>query len=204
MNRKRLIVGVAIFVIVAFITLCGLGVQWWRKNRQPQAHQRLPISDLVYCNSQNLKPCIVSFGLDADGKMLVNLLIPASPYPDFYLTITNTSATNKYKCQPVKDFPTNIYCTGSEMYPGETLQFTLFSTADNSVLAEGKFAIIGLLLSTPVGEITTTLPTTEVAGTIETPTPLLLEILTPIPTQPISISPTPTELTPSYPNPSYP
>jgi len=193
-----LIIGVAILITAVFITLCGFGIQWWRKNHQPQAHQRQLISSLAYCDSNDAKPCIVSFSVDADGNMLVSLLIPDSSYPDFYLTISTDNGLNKYKCQRVKNFPTNVTCTGTEMYPGTALKFTLISIKDDIVLAEGTFAIIGLLLPNPDAETTATLTT-------ESPTPILLEILTPLAIQPFSRIPTPTELTPSYPNPtSYP
>jgi len=202
-NRKRLIIGVAIFIFitVVLITLCGLGVQWWRKNHQPQAHQRQLISSLTYCGSSDIKPCIVSFSIDADGNMLVSLLTPDASYPDFYLTISaDNNGINNYKCQKIKDFPTNVTCTGTEMYPGATLQFTLISLEDNTVLAEGKFAIIGLMLPNPSGETTETPSGTKTIEPIASPTPGLIEILTPLPTKPTS-----TALTPSYPNPtSYP
>ena len=206
MNRKRLIIGAAIFIVLVFLVSAGFGIRWWRKNHQPQAHQRLIVTNLAYCNSNDIKPCVESFSVDADDNMLVNLLMPDSSYPDFYLTISNDTTVNKYECQKVKDFPTNIYCTGEEMYPGEALQFTLVSIEDDTVLAKGKFAIIGLLLPNPSEEVTETPAATETSLATETmeltesPTPILLEILTPIPTRPFSVTPTPTKATPSYPN----
>jgi len=200
-NRKGLIVGALILLcLFGFLLIAGIGFLWFRsKETTPQTHQRLLIAELTYCNTDNPKPCIVSFSHETDGNMLVNMLT-SSDYPNFYLTISNGDTENKYPCQQVKDFPNNIYCTGNEMYPGETLQFKLLSNEDNTVLAEGKFAIIGLLLSTPATETTATALTT----TNETVTPNTFEILTPIATNSISITSTPTALTPSYPNTSYP
>jgi len=198
-NRKRLIIGIVIALALVCITLSIVGVSWWRKYHQPKAYQRTLVSRLVYCSSDNLKPCIESFSIDADGNMLVNLLVPDSSYPDFYLTISDASTTNRYECQQVKDFPTNIYCTGMEMYPGATLQFTLIALKDDNVLAEGKFAIIGLQLPNPQEEFTATPSLTEAPAMteapIETPTPFIIEIFTPLPNA---------SSTPSYPNPSYP
>lgn len=205
MNRKRLIIGVAILIAAVLITICAFGIQWWRKNHQPQAHQRQLVASLAYCDSNDTKPCIVSFSVDADGNMLVSLLTPDASYPDFYLTISADNVVNNYKCQKVKDFPTNITCTGTEMYPGTMLQFTLLSIKDDTVLAEGKFAIIGLMLPNPNGEATETPSGTETIEPAESPTAILLEILTPLPTKPFGVTPTLTTLTPSYPNPtSYP
>jgi hypothetical protein len=149
--------------------------------------------------------------VDADGKMLVSLLTPTSSYPDFYLTIGNDTITNKYECQKVEEFPTHVYCTGAEMYPGEALQFTLISMADDTVLAEGRFAIIGLLLFNPNVEATKTPTLTETVIDIETVQPtetstaILFQTLTPSPTIRPWITSTPTQSPPSYPNPtSYP
>ncbi len=185
-------------VVLVVLALAGVSLLWSRLKTQPQAQKRALISELVYCNSNNLKPCIVSFSMDADGNMLVNLLTPAASYSDFYLTISNASVENRYECQPVDDFPTHIYCTGSEMYPGETLQFTLFSTEDDTVLAEGAFAIIGVLLPNPEEEITETPTATGILKATESPTPFLLEILTPV-----AATATPTPTTPAYPNPTF-
>lgn len=202
-NRKKLIAGLAILAVLIILVSAGAGFLLTRLKKQPQAHQRLLVSNLGYCNSNNLKPCIVSFGLDADGSMLVNLLAPAA-YPDFYLTIGDVNVVNKYECQQAADFPTNVHCTGTEMYPGTALQFSLVSIKDDTVLAEGNFAIIGLLLPNPEEEATATPLATETFEPIETPTAFLLEIFTPLPTPGTPILITPSYPNPSYPNPSYP
>lgn len=201
MNQKRWIIGVVVAVALVCLALGVVGIQWWRKSHQATVQQRTLVLKLAYCNSNNARPCIESFSVDAEGKMLVNLLTPASAYPDFYLTISNASTTNRYDCQQVEDFPTNVYCTGAEMYPGEALQFKLIAIEDDAVLAEGSFAIIGLLLPNPAEETTETPAFTEspIATTeapFESPTPFMIETFTPIPD---------TTVTPSYPNPTaYP
>ena len=202
MNRKKLIAGLVILGVLFVLVIGGIGFLISRLRTQPRAQQRELITKLVYCNSQDLKPCIVSFSLDADRKMLVNLVIPSETYPDFYLTISNSTTEHRYDCQQVEDFPTNIYCTGAEMYPGEVLQFTIYSIKDDAVLAEGQFAIIGLQLPNPEEETTPTPFDTEfpvaTKALFETPTPFLLDLPTPFPTLEILITPTPT--TSSYPN----
>ena len=126
--------------------------------------------------------------------MLVDILVPSSAFPDFYLTIRKEGKEYRYECEKAEDFPTDVYCTGQEIFPGELLQFTLISNEDERVLAEGQFAIIGLLLSTPIAEAFEPAPPT--APPAEFPTPIFLEVLTPT-------ASTPTTPTPSYPNP-YP
>jgi len=189
-----MIVGISIAVVLVVLVIAGVVYLFSRFKTQPQAHQRELISELVYCNSHDLRPCIVSFSVDADGNMLVNLLIPASNYPDFYLTISAGEVVNRYECEQVEDFPTNVYCTGVEMYPGELLQFNIIALEAETILAEGNFAIIGLQLPNPAQEATVT------SLVKETPTPLLLDFLTPSPTLRVTAT-----RTPSYPNPtSYP
>jgi hypothetical protein len=197
-NRNRLIAGLAVLAVLILLVIVWLGTLLFGLiNKPPQASKRELISELAYCSPDDNRPCIVSFSLDADSRMLVNILTPDSSYPDFYLKISNADTENKYECQPVEDFPTHIHCTGREMYPGEKLHFVLISSDDERVLAEGNFAIIGLLLATPGVEVTETALATETPETAEPtgfPTPILLETPTP--------GPTPTS--PSYPNPSYP
>ena len=194
MNRKKMIVGISIAVGLVALLIAGVVYLLVRLKNQPQARQRTLISELVYCNSHDLRPCIVSFSVDADGNMLVNLLIPASNYPDFYLTISDGDVVSRYECQQVDDFPTNVYCTGVEMNLGEPLQFNIIALEGETILAEGNFAIIGLLLPNPAEEATTTALVTE------SPTPFLLDFPTPSPTLRVTAT-----RTPSYPNPtSYP
>ena len=189
-----MIVGISIAVGLVVLVIAGVIYLLVRLKTQPQARQRTLISELVYCNSHDLRPCIVSFSVDADGNMLVNLLIPASNYPDFYLTISDGDVVSRYECQQVDDFPTNVYCTGVEMNLGEPLQFNIIALEDETILAEGNFAIIGLQLPNPAEEATTT------ALVNASPTPLLLDFLTPSPTLRVTAT-----RTPSYPNPtSYP
>jgi len=186
-----MIVGISIAVVLVVLVTAGVVYLFSRFKTQPQAQQRELIAELVYCNSHDLRPCIVSFSVDVDGNMLVNLLIPASNYPDFYLTISDGEVVNRYECESVEDFPTNVYCTGAEMYPGKLLQFNIIALEDETILAEGNFAIIGLQLPNPLEEATAT---SLVNGS---PTPLLLDFLTPSPTLRITAT-----RTPSYPNPT--
>ena len=112
--------------------------------------------------------------------MLVNLLTPGTDFPAFYLKIIHEAGESIYECQRVENFPANRYCTGQEMRAGEILQFLLISEREETLLAEGNFAIVGLALPTPQDQATVS-PTATVTG--EQP----LETITAIPTpeQPI-------------------
>jgi hypothetical protein len=189
-NRNRLIAGLGLLAVFIIIGIIGIRLSLLSRTPTEQAGKRTLIIELAYCNSNNLKPCIVSFGLYVDGRMRIDINTPAISYPNSYLTIGSASETNRYECKKKPDNPTQVVCTGPQMYPGEILQFTLLASDDDRVLAEGKFAIIGLLMFTPGPEATETLEPTE------TPTPTPLTI-------PTATRRTRGTGTPAYPNP-YP
>jgi len=137
---------------------------------------------------------MASFSLDSDGNMLVNILTPGLSFPDFYLKIIHSKGESIYECQKVERFANNVYCIGEAMRLGEVLQFTIISIDGDALLAEGKFAIVGLALSTP--EIAVSSPTVDLTAS---PTLDLLETPTPIRT-----TPSPSYPNPPYPNPPYP
>jgi hypothetical protein len=191
MKQNRLYAGMAVFA--ALLVVLGLSVLPFKK--QPRANHRSPISSLGYCSAANLRPCIVSFSLNPNGKMLVNILTSETPLPKFYLKITHSKGESRYACKPAKGYVTTIYCTGEAMHPGETLQFVIASIKGNTVLAEGSFSIVGLAYATPEDASTPTASpapsSDQITGTPGTPhpTPTLLPGTHPIGT--------------SYPNP-YP
>lgn len=189
-DRNRLIAGVAIAVALIVLLVYGL-VQ--RRKEQPRASQRSPLSEVAYCSAEDVRPCIVSFSLDSDGNMLVNILTPETSFPAFYLKIIHEEGESIYECQKVEEFPENVYCIGEQMQVGKILQFLMISTSEGALLAEGKFAIIGLALPTPEDQLTVSVSPTqdEPSGTL-TPPPI---------TTPIGPKSTPS---PSYPNPPYP
>src|SRR5262249_437652 len=142
LNRNRLVLLASILLGVALaLIMVVVGVFRSLSNRQassPRSH----IVPLGYCHASDIKPCIVSFSLDPENQMLVNILIP-SGYADFYLMISNDSEENKYECQKLQDFPNNVSCMGKQLYPGPQLHFALISTLTGQTFAKGDFAIIG-------------------------------------------------------------
>ena len=193
MNRNRLIAGIAVAVAILLV-IGAAGVALWRsKDQSRQAGHKLVIMKLGYCGSGETRPCIVSFSQDGEGGMLVDILVPDSGFPNFYLTIYTETEGYMYECEEVEDLPNNVRCIGREMPPGELLQFTLIAEADEHVLAEGQFAIIGLLISTPIAAVIETPAATEAPA--EPATPIFPGQATPVPTV------TPSS---SYPNPGYP
>ena len=135
---------------------------------------------LSYCGPEDTRLCVVSFGQVIDGDMQVHFQVPRFLYPDFILVINRFGEESTYECKRTKGLASSVVCTGASQVPGEVLQFKVISRKNGLLLAEGKFSIIGIALSTPEILLTETPTPSAVPGT-ET-----------------------TTVTPSYPNPSYP
>jgi hypothetical protein len=144
-----LILGIAISVVFVILILSALALSREWRSRQARVEQRFPLQGLGYCTSNPVTPCVVSFGLDADGNMLVTFLTAGAFYPDFYLTIKTGENEHIYVCQKVNTFATSVYCAGKVLPIGEVLQFQIVSITEEVLLAQGNFPIIGMALVTP-------------------------------------------------------
>jgi hypothetical protein len=148
-NRNQLIVGLIIFT--AFIILFILGFRVLIREWKPapaQTGQREPLPALGYCTSNQAKPCVLSFNLNNDGTMTINLLVDSS-LRGFDLTIKQDVKENIYKCQKMNRLSTSASCVGETLPTGEVFQFRMISRKKDAPLAEGNFSIIGLALATP-------------------------------------------------------
>lgn len=149
-NRNRWIVGlVSLAVFVMLVVLGSVSLRLLRNNRQAQVDAREPVPSLRYCSSEPYRPCILSFNVDSQENMMVNILADYSSFPNFYLKIRQDQTENIYKCQKVQGFSTNFSCKGEKMPVGKTLQFLVLSTKEDALLAEGSFPIIGMAVATP-------------------------------------------------------
>jgi len=215
-NRKQLIIGGVVIVFAVLLTLgVTISVVVWDKLNAPKeatGQQTSVVPDLPYCSEDDVKPCVVSFGVDVNDNMIVNILVPDLTYSRFYLKITHNEIENVYKCVRVRASLYSAYCTGKKMSPGMTLHLMLISEKDDTLLAEGNLSIIGLAL--PTVEIVSPTPIKEAPATIaptaepmeevtETPDFILpTSASTPTPPKPQPSTSTPTQS--SYPNPSSP
>ena len=187
MTRTRLIAGIA---ILSLLILTISGAFLLRRNRtsnQARVEQRFPLQDLDYCHSDQVTPCIVSFGLDAEGNMLVSFLTAGAFYPDFYLKIKTEMGEHTYVCEKAYKFATSVYCTGKAMPVGLALQFLIISLNEEVLLAQGSFPIIGMALVTPI----------DFTAPTETATPTSTLIVG----TPPEVTATPSPSYPSYPGP---
>ena len=206
LNQNRLTAGIGLLVLLILIAIGMLLLSRERASRQTQVNWREPVPALGYCDSEQNTPCIVSFSLDSNGEMLVNILTEGSSFPAFYLKIRHSDGESIYPCQPVAGFSTSVYCTGKALAMGEELHFFIHAIDDNRLLAQGNFSIIGMALSTVQVFVSPTegTPSPGTAspavgtGTITPTAPRGTPTSTPTRTPSY---PNPSTLTPGYPNP---
>lgn len=191
MSRKQWIV-VGIILVVVFL----VGVVFFRggdSDPQPEPVQNAPVSPLGYCSEEDIKPCVVSFSVDAFENMLINILLPDLSFPNFYIRIAHSRGETLYACQRLGAALNSAYCAGEKLPPGEKLNVMLFSAKDDALLAQGELSLIGLALPTVGVAVSTPQNTATAPAGAPTPT-----------SSPVFILPTPSETQSSYPNPSYP
>jgi len=109
----------------------------------------MAIYSLSYCGKEQVPPCVVSFGLDADDQMLVNLLLPDNAPADFYLKIIHASREHSYQCHRPSETLRNAYCRGEKIPPGATIHLVLINSDNETPFSEGDLSIIGLAYPTP-------------------------------------------------------
>lgn len=154
MNRKQSIAAAILFVLL--LCLGGSVLAWKQWQGEPgSVGSRDPLPGVGYCSSRQTRPCILSFNLDAEGGMLINILVEASS-PDFYMKVRSPEGEQTYECKRARKYSIYVTCAGESMPVGETLSFRMISPETNLTLAEGSFAIIGLALATPKISMTPT------------------------------------------------
>ena len=150
MNRNRFLAGAIILAAFTILVTAALVIRLRQSYSEPALiGQREPIKRLGYCSSAQVRPCILSFKLNARGRLVIHILIARSAPRNFYLKIRREGVESIYKCRKMADSSTSFSCRGETMPIGEPLQFLMLSTKKSIVLAEGRFSIIGLPIATP-------------------------------------------------------
>jgi hypothetical protein len=155
-GRKQLIAGIVLFVVLMILCVSGSSIalnEW--KNRRGHVGHREPLPGLGYCSSKQIRPCILSFNLNPNGGMLINILVRGFS-EDFYVKTKHKGSEYIYECKKNSQYSTHVSCTGKTMPIGEMFSFLIVSTEENVTLAEGSFSIVGLALATPEIAITPT------------------------------------------------
>lgn len=192
-SRNRLIAGIAILAILLLVAVIFLLSSIRQRTDTPRIGHRSPVAELDYCGQDDRKLCIVSFSQIVDGDMQVNIHTPRVFYPRFVLLINRYGVESTYECSKEDPLSNNAECFGPPQIPGEVLQFKIVFKERGTLVAEGKFAIIGIALSTP--EVSATTMPEELVTETPTRSPVL-PTRTPMATRTAPVT--------SYPNPSYP
>jgi hypothetical protein len=107
--------------------------------------------DLVYCSSP-ASLCVISFGSDNAGNMLIVIKNNIPNLAEFYAKINQTGHSNLYTCQKVQFTRDVYYCLGSQILDGTMVTMDAYSKNDDRLVASGS--ILVSLESTPMPIIT--------------------------------------------------
>jgi hypothetical protein len=165
MDRKRFLIaagiasGILLWVFSASIFLLVV-----RPRLQAQGAAQ-PAQELAYCGGDPEALCVVSFGADHNGHMLINFMLPYPSYPRFHLKVLSAGSTGEYVCRVVEAIPGGAYCSGPRTPLGEAVVIEVYSVS-NALLARGVFVVSSIGLPTPVSVsqtpvIKTTVPPAE-------------------------------------------
>lgn len=155
-NRNRLIAGFVILAVFTSLVIIGSVILIRSWNSKPaETGQREPLAGLSYCSSRQLRPCVLSFSLDENGNMIINMLADRQA-TNVYLKVRQGERETIYPCEKVQGFSSSLACTGAKMPVGEAFSFVVVSTEADIALAEGTFPIIGLGIATPEVFVTPT------------------------------------------------
>lgn len=156
MNRKQWITGTVLLILLAILCISGVMLAWnkW-KGERGSIGQREVLPGIGYCSPRKIMPCILSFDLDSNGGMVVNVLVDVST-EDFYIKIRHKTGELLYECTRATEYSSHVTCTGKAAPVGEMLTFLLVSKEKDTTLAKGGFPIIGMALATPEINMTPT------------------------------------------------
>lgn len=156
MDRKRLSAGIALLVVLIVLCIFTLNIvrnEWESRQGQVGRHGLLP--GFGYCNTQRVRPCILSFKSNPNGSMVINVLVKPR-FRNFYIKIRDEKNEYVYTCKKPERKSTEAFCTGKAIPVGKTLSFLFILKEGDTTLAEGSFPVIGMALATPYIAITPT------------------------------------------------
>lgn len=200
MSYKLIALGGALFILFALMGVIVL-------RQILSAAGPAPILKISYCGAVPEELCVLSFGRDLEENMVINLFVPESNFPDFYLKIQRAAVEGTYECVKDREVPTSVYCVGEMIGLQEKMEISLLSKADDHLMASGKLTLLAVLLSPVGGSVLTPeviIPDAQIGGFGVTETTLPAEITETVTPNPVFDIATPTSTPVSYPGPSYP
>ncbi len=172
--RKLLV----LIIVILIVLVLGVGSIVFLK-QTPSEVVPEPILKISYCGVELEELCVLSFGRDLAGNMIINFFVPSRTFPDFYLKIKRTGVESAYQCEKNIELPTSVYCIGESVGLQEKIEIHLFSKKDDHIMAAGKLTLSAFLLATSDGNrqaSATPLVTIDSNDLTATTTPFLMEV----------------------------
>ena len=187
-----------LFILAGVIVLVLLAATWRIVSLQKAASKVdfEPVLKIGYCGAEPDELCILSFGRDAEEKLVVNLFAPIRRFPDFYLKIKRPSGESVYLCEKNREVSTSVFCFGEMVNLQEKMEISLISSENDRLIAFGNIMLNAILVSGQFQSESDGIQIPE--ETLETPTPMATVASTAL-----TSTPTPT-FTPDPSYPSYP
>lgn len=121
---------------------------------------KLEVDKITLCDIDSSRLCIVNFGADLPGNMIISFQLPDADYPLFHVKASNRGIVNDYVCEAVPD-TTSVSCGGARAPLGEYLEVEVYSTAEEALMAQGRFIVSALIRTTPNSSLGIPTPTGE-------------------------------------------
>ena len=166
-RKKIAIAGLALLALI----LCGMigYINRAGTSLSTQAKTETALSGadhrLWYC-SMPASICVVSFGQDSAGNMLI-VLMNNRPETEIYARLVPSETGEIYSCQKVEFSPDTYYCVGHQVLEGTTITLEIYAKQGDMLLASGELPV--QYGATPM--VTPTWVVTATATKTKTPIP---------------------------------
>lgn len=96
--------------------------------------------DFVYCSTP-ASLCVISFGQDNSGNMLIVIRNNIPGLVEFYAKLNPTEASEFYPCQKVQFASDLYYCFGRQIPDNTMVTMNVYSKNDDRLVASGSLLI---------------------------------------------------------------
>jgi len=145
MLRNRLFVILSLFI---GLLILGLGAIFLINNIRGSSDSSA--AEATWCDKDASGLCVVSFGTDNSDRMIINFKLPTFDFPGFYVKGINRDLANVYQCELDSADQNSVHCTGMRTPLGEVIFIEVYSTDSDVMIAQGRFVVSALLVSTPI------------------------------------------------------
>jgi hypothetical protein len=96
--------------------------------------------DFVYCSTP-ASLCVVSFGQDNSGNMLIVIRNNVPGLAEFYAKLNPTETSEFYPCQKVQFASDLYYCLGRQIPDNTMVTMNVYSKNDDQLVASGSLLV---------------------------------------------------------------